>query len=52
MLQVCRWEEPAALAALLDLELRETGEPQDRLLQRVKDVATYSVKTCKPSKDL
>lgn len=48
MLQVCRWEEPAALAALLDLELRETGEPQDRLLQRVKDVATYSVKTCHP----
>lgn len=43
--QVCEWKEPQELAQLLDLELRETGEPQHRLLQRVKDVAKYSVKT-------
>lgn len=46
--KVCRYEEPDALAEILDLELRETGEPHDKLLQRVKDVATYSVKTCHP----
>lgn len=46
--KVCRYEEPEALAEILDLELRETGEPHDKLLQRVKDVATYSVKTCHP----
>lgn len=32
---------------MLDLELRETGEPHQRLLERVKDVAKYSVKTSK-----
>lgn len=45
LLQVCEWKEPQDLAQLLDLELRETGEPQHRVLQRVKDVAKYSVKT-------
>lgn len=44
-LQVCEWKEPEELAQLLDLELKATGETQDRLLQRVKDVAKYSVKT-------
>lgn len=46
--KVCRWEEPEALSRILDLELKEAGEAQDKLLQRVKDVATYSVKTCHP----
>lgn len=46
-LQVCEWKEPEELAALLDLELREEGEPKSRLLQRVQDVAKYSVKTSK-----
>lgn len=46
--KVCQYEEPEALAQILDLELRETGEPHEKLLQRVKDVATYSVKTCHP----
>ncbi|CAB1343458.1 unnamed protein product [Coregonus sp. 'balchen'] len=43
--KVCEWREPEELAALLDLELRENGEPQHQLLQRVRDVAKYSVKT-------
>lgn len=46
-LQVCEWREPEELAQLLDLELRATGESRERLLQRVKDVAKYSVKTGK-----
>ncbi|XP_040919867.1 cysteine sulfinic acid decarboxylase isoform X2 [Toxotes jaculatrix] len=46
--KVCEWKEPEELALLLDLELRATGEPQDRLLQRVKDVAKYSIKTSHP----
>ncbi|KAJ0036771.1 hypothetical protein NQD34_005448, partial [Periophthalmus magnuspinnatus] len=45
---VCRYEEPEVLAKILDLELREAGEPHEKLLQRVRDVATYSVKTCHP----
>lgn len=49
-LQVCEWKEPEELAQLLDLELRATGEPQDRLLQRVQDVAKYSIKTSKTSR--
>uniref|UniRef100_A0A4W5JVZ9 Cysteine sulfinic acid decarboxylase n=1 Tax=Hucho hucho TaxID=62062 RepID=A0A4W5JVZ9_9TELE len=48
-LQVCEWREPEELAALLDLELRENGESQHQLLQRVRDVAKYSVKTNHPS---
>lgn len=52
LLQVCEWKEPEDLARLLDLELRATGEPQHRLLQRVKDVAKYSVKTSKTARDI
>lgn len=48
-LQVCEWREPEELAQLLDLELKATGESQDRLLQRVQDVAKYSIKTSKTS---
>uniref|UniRef100_A0A3Q3LBI1 Cysteine sulfinic acid decarboxylase n=1 Tax=Mastacembelus armatus TaxID=205130 RepID=A0A3Q3LBI1_9TELE len=46
--KVCEWKEPDELALLLDLELRATGETQHRLLQRVRDVAKYSTKTCHP----
>lgn len=49
-MQVCEWKEPEELALLLDLELRATGEPQHRLLQRVKDVAKYSIKTSKAAR--
>lgn len=44
-MQVCDWKEPEELAQLLDLELRAAGEPHHRLLERVRDVAKYSVKT-------
>ncbi|XP_038866491.1 cysteine sulfinic acid decarboxylase-like [Salvelinus namaycush] len=37
--KVCEWRDPEELAALLDLELRENGESQHQLLQRVRDVA-------------
>ncbi|XP_023825608.1 cysteine sulfinic acid decarboxylase isoform X1 [Salvelinus sp. IW2-2015] len=46
--KVCEWREPEELATLLDLELRENGEQQHQLLQRVRDVAKYSVKTNHP----
>uniref|UniRef100_A0A8C7FBA9 Cysteine sulfinic acid decarboxylase n=1 Tax=Oncorhynchus kisutch TaxID=8019 RepID=A0A8C7FBA9_ONCKI len=46
--KVCEWREPEELATLLDLELREYGEQQYQLLQRVRDVAKYSVKTNHP----
>uniref|UniRef100_G3P4T6 Cysteine sulfinic acid decarboxylase n=1 Tax=Gasterosteus aculeatus aculeatus TaxID=481459 RepID=G3P4T6_GASAC len=46
--KVCEWKEPEELSLLLDLELRATGEPRERLLQRVKDVAKYSIKTSHP----
>lgn len=47
LLQVCEWKEPEELAQLLDLELRVTGEPHQKLLERVRDVAKYSIKTSK-----
>uniref|UniRef100_A0A3Q0S7T1 Cysteine sulfinic acid decarboxylase n=1 Tax=Amphilophus citrinellus TaxID=61819 RepID=A0A3Q0S7T1_AMPCI len=46
--KVCEWKEPEELALLLDLGVRETGEPQEKLLQRVRDVAKYSIKTSHP----
>ncbi|KAI4789775.1 hypothetical protein KUCAC02_035039 [Chaenocephalus aceratus] len=46
--KVCEWREPGHLALLLDVELRAAGEPQQRLLQRVQDVAKYSIKTSHP----
>uniref|UniRef100_A0A3P8S188 Cysteine sulfinic acid decarboxylase n=1 Tax=Amphiprion percula TaxID=161767 RepID=A0A3P8S188_AMPPE len=46
--KVCQWKEPEELAELLDLELREGGEGQQKLLQRVRDVAKYSIKTSHP----
>ncbi|XP_051516159.1 cysteine sulfinic acid decarboxylase-like isoform X1 [Myxocyprinus asiaticus] len=46
--KVCEWKDPDQLRTLLDLELREHGESHQQLLQRVQDVARYSVKTCHP----
>ncbi|XP_062314725.1 cysteine sulfinic acid decarboxylase [Osmerus eperlanus] len=46
--KVCEWRDPDELSALLDLELRDKGEEQPQLLQRVQDVAKYSVKTSHP----
>uniref|UniRef100_A0A8C7XYG0 Cysteine sulfinic acid decarboxylase n=1 Tax=Oryzias sinensis TaxID=183150 RepID=A0A8C7XYG0_9TELE len=46
--KVCEWREPESLALLLDLQLRDTGESQGRLLQRVRNVAKYSIKTSHP----
>lgn len=43
--QVCDWKEPQELRELLDLELRNDGEGQERLLQRCRDVLRLSVRT-------
>lgn len=46
--KVCDWKEPPELRELLDLELRERGEPAGRLLGRCRDVVRYSVRTGHP----
>lgn len=46
-LQVCEWRSPEQLKQLLDLEMRDTGEPHHRLLELCQDVIRYSVKTSK-----
>uniref|UniRef100_A0A8C9W5B8 Cysteine sulfinic acid decarboxylase n=1 Tax=Scleropages formosus TaxID=113540 RepID=A0A8C9W5B8_SCLFO len=46
--KVCEWRDPAELRRLLDLELLEDGQPHDHLLQQVKEMVKYSVKTNHP----
>lgn len=46
-LQVCEWQPPEQLRQLLDLEMRDTGESQDKLLKLCQDVIHFSVKTSK-----
>ncbi|KPP70436.1 cysteine sulfinate decarboxylase-like, partial [Scleropages formosus] len=46
--KVCEWRDPAELRRLLDLELLEDGQPHDHLLQQVKEMVKYSVKTSHP----
>ncbi|XP_007191597.2 acidic amino acid decarboxylase GADL1 isoform X1 [Balaenoptera ricei] len=46
--KVCEWRPPEQLKQLLDLELRDTGEPHQRLLELCQDVIRYSVKTNHP----
>ncbi|EGV94464.1 Glutamate decarboxylase-like protein 1, partial [Cricetulus griseus] len=51
-LQVCEWQPPEQLRQLLDLEMRDTGEPQDKLLKLCQDVIHFSVKTrCKKKEE-
>uniref|UniRef100_A0A8D2J1L6 Cysteine sulfinic acid decarboxylase n=1 Tax=Varanus komodoensis TaxID=61221 RepID=A0A8D2J1L6_VARKO len=47
-LQVCEWKEPEELQQILDLDLKDCGEPQEKLLKRCRNVIRYSVKTCHP----
>ncbi|XP_058423386.1 acidic amino acid decarboxylase GADL1 [Diceros bicornis minor] len=46
--KVCEWRSPEQLKQLLDLEMRDTGEPHHRLLELCQDVIRYSVKTNHP----
>ncbi|KAG8521617.1 Acidic amino acid decarboxylase GADL1, partial [Galemys pyrenaicus] len=46
--KVCEWQPPEQLKQLLDLEMRDAGEPHHRLLELCKDVIRYSVKTNHP----
>nr|XP_023417552.1 acidic amino acid decarboxylase GADL1-like [Cavia porcellus] len=46
--KVCEWQPPEQLKQLLDLEMRDTGEPHDRLLKLCRDVIRFSVKTNHP----
>ncbi|XP_030896786.1 acidic amino acid decarboxylase GADL1, partial [Leptonychotes weddellii] len=46
--KVCEWRPPEQLKQLLDLEMRDMGEPHHRLLELCQDVIRYSVKTNHP----
>lgn len=50
--QVCEWRSPEQLKELLDLELREGGESESKILQRCRDAIKYSVKTSRSSNDI
>ncbi|XP_074261881.1 acidic amino acid decarboxylase GADL1 isoform X5 [Saimiri boliviensis] len=43
--KVCEWRPPEQLKQLLDLEMRDSGQPPHRLLELCRDVIRYSVKT-------
>uniref|UniRef100_A0A8C9FZ92 Glutamate decarboxylase like 1 n=1 Tax=Pavo cristatus TaxID=9049 RepID=A0A8C9FZ92_PAVCR len=46
--KVCEWRAPETLKKILDLEMRDTGESHQKLLQLCQDVIQYSVKTNHP----
>ncbi|XP_064907685.1 acidic amino acid decarboxylase GADL1 isoform X3 [Columba livia] len=46
--KVCEWRAPETLKQILDLEMRDTGESHQKLLQLCQDVIQYSVKTSHP----
>ncbi|XP_014793146.1 PREDICTED: acidic amino acid decarboxylase GADL1 [Calidris pugnax] len=46
--KVCEWRDPETLKQILDLEMRDTGESHQKLLQLCRDVIQYSVKTSHP----
>uniref|UniRef100_A0A8C6W2E3 Glutamate decarboxylase-like 1 n=3 Tax=Nannospalax galili TaxID=1026970 RepID=A0A8C6W2E3_NANGA len=46
--KVCEWQPPEQLRQLLDLEMRDRGEPQDKLLKLCQEVIRFSVKTNHP----
>ncbi|XP_075275082.1 acidic amino acid decarboxylase GADL1 isoform X4 [Opisthocomus hoazin] len=46
--KVCEWRAPEMLKQILDLEMRDTGESHQKLLQLCRDVIQYSVKTSHP----
>ncbi|XP_066484460.1 acidic amino acid decarboxylase GADL1 isoform X2 [Tiliqua scincoides] len=46
--KVCEWQPPEKLKTLIDLELKETGETHQKLLQLCQDVIRFSVKTNHP----
>ncbi|KAI3361508.1 hypothetical protein L3Q82_013658 [Scortum barcoo] len=46
--KVCEWHSPEQLKELLDLELKDEGESESKILQRCRDAIRYSVKTTHP----
>uniref|UniRef100_A0A6Q2Z694 Glutamate decarboxylase like 1 n=1 Tax=Esox lucius TaxID=8010 RepID=A0A6Q2Z694_ESOLU len=46
--KVCEWRSPEQLKEVLDLELRDGGEANPKILQRCRDAIRYSVKTGHP----
>ncbi|KAM4705274.1 acidic amino acid decarboxylase GADL1 [Rhinophrynus dorsalis] len=46
--KVCEWQEPEQLKKLLDLNLKDNGEPHQKLLQLCQNAIKYSVKTSHP----
>uniref|UniRef100_H2LH59 Glutamate decarboxylase like 1 n=1 Tax=Oryzias latipes TaxID=8090 RepID=H2LH59_ORYLA len=46
--KVCEWQSPEKLRELLDLELKDGGESDSKILQHCKNAIRYSVKTSHP----
>nr|XP_015796086.2 acidic amino acid decarboxylase GADL1 isoform X1 [Nothobranchius furzeri] len=46
--KVCEWRPPEELLELLDLELRDKGESDSKILERCRDAIKYSVKATHP----
>uniref|UniRef100_A0A8C6VPI9 Glutamate decarboxylase like 1 n=1 Tax=Nothobranchius furzeri TaxID=105023 RepID=A0A8C6VPI9_NOTFU len=46
--KVCEWRSPEQLKELLDLELKDEGESESKILQRCREAIRYSVKTSHP----
>uniref|UniRef100_A0A8C8DIS4 Glutamate decarboxylase like 1 n=1 Tax=Oryzias sinensis TaxID=183150 RepID=A0A8C8DIS4_9TELE len=46
--KVCDWQSPEKLRELLDLELKDGGESDSKILQHCKNAIRYSVKTSHP----
>ncbi|XP_072251094.1 LOW QUALITY PROTEIN: acidic amino acid decarboxylase GADL1-like [Leuresthes tenuis] len=46
--KVCEWRSPEQLKELLEIELKDGGESETKILQRCRDAIRYSVKTGHP----
>ncbi|XP_069586122.1 acidic amino acid decarboxylase GADL1 [Ranitomeya imitator] len=46
--KVCEWKDPEQLKKLLDVNLKDIGEPHQKLLQLCQNAIKYSVKTSHP----
>ncbi|KAG9476120.1 hypothetical protein GDO78_002942, partial [Eleutherodactylus coqui] len=46
--KVCEWKDPEQLKKLLDVNIKDIGEPHQKLLQHCQNAIKYSVKTSHP----
>ncbi|XP_075683291.1 acidic amino acid decarboxylase GADL1 [Rhinoderma darwinii] len=46
--KVCEWKDPEQLKKILDVNIQDTGEPHQKLIQLCRNAIKYSVKTSHP----